>query len=79
MDKLVLCQSNMCGIDESESRWSNSFFLVIFMSGCGTSEHVHDGRVNFLGLVFLLFFSFNLPFNFLAVEVVSLHRLFILD
>ncbi len=32
-------------------------------------EHVHDGKVNLLGTVFF-FFSFDLPFNFLAAEVV---------
>jgi hypothetical protein len=46
------------------------FVVVVFMSGYGMSEHVHDGRVNFLGLVLLIFFSFDLPFNFLAAEVV---------
>ncbi len=34
------------------------------------SEHVDDGKVNFLGLVLLLLFTFNLSFNFLAVEFV---------
>ncbi len=48
------------------------------MSDCSTSEHVHDGRVNFLGAVILLFFLFDLPFNFLAAEVVRLIQLFVL-
>jgi hypothetical protein len=50
--------------------WGNFIALVISVSGGGTSEHVHDGWVQVLGLVFLLLFALNLPFNFFAKEVV---------
>ncbi len=63
-----------------QASWRNFFvFLVFFICGCGSFEHIYNGQMEFLGPVFLLFLSFNLPFNILMVKIVRFHRFLVLE
>ncbi len=62
-----------------QARWCNFFVFIVLICGFSSFEHIHDCRMEFLGPVFLLLLSFDLPLNFLMAKIVQFHRFLVLE